>query len=228
MASLGLRWPHQQSGAMASTGPHGEKSGRWGRIGEDTSGLLPDQGPCQLTWSLRSALPEQQPLCWCVVGGTLGVLAPPLWSPPRVLRGQECAGGPAGSLTLPQHGRQPGSAPSDTQETEAQRGWVTRRAHTADRGLEVAPESYPPEACCSLIRSSLNCPSLNPGGWGSPWCPDVWLQCRSQRVRGDSLLGRSPTTGPGSEPSRTFPDPGGALQAPGDPACFPDSGSSSH
>lgn len=172
--------------------------------------------------------PEQRPLCWCVLGGTLGVPAPPPGSPPRVLRGQGCAEGPARSLTLAQRGRQPSSAPSDRQETEAQRGWVTCRAHTADRALEVTPESYPPETCCSLFRSSLNCPSLNPRGWGPPWCPDVRLRCRSQRVRGDGLLGCSPTHGPGSEPSRTFPDPGGAPQAPGDPACFPDSGSSSH
>ena len=144
-ASLGLRWPHQQSEAMEATRPHREKSGRWAGIGEDTSGLLPDQGPCQLPRSSHSILARTAALMLVCVGGTLGVPAPPPWSPPRVLRGQGCAGGPAGSLTLAQRGRQPSSAPSDRQETEAQRGWVTCQAHTADRGLELAPESYPPE-----------------------------------------------------------------------------------
>lgn len=103
----------------------------------------------------------------------------------------------------------------------------TRQAHTANRGLEVAPESYPPETCCSLILLfELSVPQ--PRRVGAPLVSSVWLQCKSQRVRGDGLLGHSPTHRPGCEPSRTFPDRGGAPQAPGDPACFPDSGSSSH
>ena len=95
-ASLGLRWPHQQSEAMEATRPHREKSGRWGGIGEHMSGLLPDQGPCQLPRSSHSILARTAALRLVCVGGTLGVPALPPGPLPVCSGGRDALGAQPG------------------------------------------------------------------------------------------------------------------------------------
>lgn len=82
------------------------------------SGLLPDQESLSapLTGARTVPWPRTAALMLVCVGGNSRDAGPSPVGPSHVLRGQEYAGGPARSLTLPQHSRQPGSAPSDTQE----------------------------------------------------------------------------------------------------------------